>query len=82
VRKSGRITLGAGDRFMVDPKLAYTYVLARVDMTNQVVTISQGGEDLQTYDFSPDTVGQWADDESEEPVKELEPTANCGTLEH
>ncbi len=24
VRKSGRITLGAGDRFMVDPDLAYT----------------------------------------------------------
>jgi hypothetical protein len=32
VRKSGRITLGAGDRFMVDPELAYTYVLARADL--------------------------------------------------
>jgi putative transposase len=82
VRKSGRITLGAGDRFMVDPELAYTYVLARVDMTNQIVTISQEGEVLKTYDFSPDTVGQWADDESDEPVKELAPTANYGTSEH
>ena len=82
VRKSGRITLGAGDRFMIDPKLAYTYVLARVDLTNQVVTISQEDKVLKTYDFSPETVGQWADDESDQDVKELEPTANCSTSKH
>jgi len=32
IRKINRITLGAGDRFMVDPDLIYQYVLARVDL--------------------------------------------------
>lgn len=62
IRKSGRITLGAGDRFMVDPDLAYTYVLARVDLTDKTLTISQDGASLQNYDFSPETVGAWAGD--------------------
>jgi putative transposase len=65
VRKSGRITLGAGDRFMVDPDLAYTYVLARVDLAQQQVVISQEDRCIQTYDFSPETVGAWAADEQE-----------------
>jgi len=63
VRKSGRITLGAGDRFMVDPLLAHTYVLARVDLARRVVVISQGGKELKSYDYSADTVGAWAYDE-------------------
>ena len=82
VRKSGRITLGAHDRFMVDPDLAYTYVLARVDMTNRRVTISQEDTVLKTYDFSPETVGQWAADKSNDDVKVQEPFAISGTSEH
>jgi hypothetical protein len=65
VRKSGRITLGAGDRFMVDPELAHTYVLARVDLAQKVVVISQDGKPLKTYDYSADTVGAWAADENQ-----------------
>jgi hypothetical protein len=66
VRKSGRITLGAGDRFMVDPELAYNYVLARVDLDKKRVRITHSDQEIQTYDFTADTVGQWAMDESEE----------------
>jgi len=70
VRKSGRITLGAGDRFMVDPALAFTYVLARVDLATRVVTISQDGKELKSYDYSAGTVGAWAGDDSDRPVNE------------
>jgi IS30 family transposase len=66
IRKSGRITLGAGDRFMVDPDLAYTYVLARVDLTKKTVVISQDGKTLRMYDYSADTVGAWAADDGDE----------------
>lgn len=69
VRKSGRITLGAGDRFMVDPELAYTYVLARVDLAQKIVTISQDDTVIKTYDYSPDTVGIWAEDEKDKVAK-------------
>lgn len=61
VRRSGRITLGAHDRFMVHPDLAHNYVLARVDVAEQQVAISHDGELIVTYDFSPDTVRAWAD---------------------
>jgi hypothetical protein len=78
VRKSGRITLGAGDRFLVDPELAYQYVLARVDLAEKVVRISHNDQVLKTYDFSPETVGAWAEDAQQdqmhvddEVVKEL-----------
>ena len=63
IRKSGRITLGAGDRFMLDPQLAYTYVLARVDLAQQIVTISQDKKTLETYDYSAQTIGAWAGDD-------------------
>jgi hypothetical protein len=81
VRKSGRITLGAGDRFMVDPDLAYTYVLARVDVALKVVVISQEDRLLKVYDYSPDTIGVWAADDQNEVVKE-KCNANCGTCQH
>jgi putative transposase len=70
VRKSGRITLGAGDRFMVHPDLANQYVLARVDLAQKVVRISHGEQVLQTYDFSKDTVGAWAkeDGQAQDPI--------------
>jgi putative transposase len=61
IRKSGRITLGTGDRFMVDPKLAYSYVRARVDVAKRQVQILQNDKVLKTYDYSLDTIGAWAD---------------------
>jgi hypothetical protein len=76
VRKSGRITLGAGDRFMVDPELAYTYVLARVDLAQKVVVISQDDILIKTYDYSADTVGAWVNDEQDETTKH----ENCNTI--
>lgn len=66
VRKSGRITLGPTDRFMVDPKLVSTYVWARVDLARHSVTIAHEGRLLKTYDYSADTIGQWAYDTSTE----------------
>jgi transposase len=66
VRKSGRITLGAGDRFMVDPDLAYQYVLARIDLAQKVVQIFHADHLLKTYDFSAETVGAWAGNDTRE----------------
>jgi len=77
VRKSGRITLGAKDRFMVDPDLAHTYVLARVDFANKVVTISQDDKPLKTYDYSADTVGAWAADDDDSGEDELAKAETC-----
>jgi hypothetical protein len=82
VRKSGRITLGAKDRFMIDPDLAYTYVLARVDLANKIVTISQDGKPLKTYDYSPETVGAWAEDDEDAVVKDEKCNAVSSTSEH
>lgn len=65
VRKSGRITLGPKDRFMIDPKLVSTYVWARVDLARTLVTIAQHGKLLKTYDYSADTVGKWVEEEQE-----------------
>jgi hypothetical protein len=72
VRKSGRITLGAGDRFMVDPELAYQYVLARVDLAQKLVCVTHDQQEIKTYDFSADTVGQWALDDSQEMLSDDE----------
>lgn len=60
VRRSGRITLGAKDRFMVDPELVYSYVLAQVDVAKQLLTIFQDDQPLVSYDFSKSTIGAWA----------------------
>lgn len=60
VRKSGRITLGGNDRFMVDPALVGCYVAARVDIARHNVTISLAGESIVTYDYTHATVGEWA----------------------
>lgn len=68
VRKSGRITLGARDRFMVNPELAYQYVLARVDLIEKVVRIYHNGEVLKTYDFSLETIGAWAEDAQQDQI--------------
>jgi len=84
VRKSGRITLGAKDRFMIDPSLAYTYVRAQVDLAQTIVSISQGDRVLQTYDYSPDTVGCWASTAEANPdaAEKLACNANHDTCEH
>jgi hypothetical protein len=82
VRKSGRITLGAKDRFMVDPDLAYTYVLARVDLTKKKVTISQDNVPLKTYDYSADTVGAWAADDQDDVANDDICNADHCTSEH
>jgi hypothetical protein len=78
VRKSGRITLGAGDRFMVDPELAYHYVLARVDLTKKLVTISHNDQKIRAYDFSSGTVGAWAGD-TPDPGDPDDPIADAQT---
>jgi putative transposase len=86
IRKSGRLTLGAGDRFMVNPDLKHTYVCARVDVAQATVTITQDDLILRIYDFSPDTVGKWAGEEEPETdpdaVKELATNAIDGSSEH
>ena len=61
---------------MVDPELAYTYVLARVDLAQKVVAISQDDILIETYDYSADTVGAWANDEQDETTK----YENCNTI--
>ena len=66
VRKSGRITLGASDRLMVDPDLANQYVLARVDLVQKLVRITHDEQEVKVYNFSADTIGQWAMDEQKE----------------
>lgn len=71
VRKSGRITLGANDRFMVNPELAYTYVLARIDLEKKKVVISQENTVLKEYDYSTETIGAWADDDNEQMEKTM-----------
>lgn len=78
VRRSGRITLGANDRFMVDPALAYTYVLARVNFAKRIVLIYQGKTLLKTYDYSPATVGAAVDGDSP-PVACTAPNSDYGT---
>lgn len=66
VRKSGRITRGAKARFMSAPNLVSTYVWARVDLARHLVTIAQDGKLLKTYDYSAETIGKWAYDETDE----------------
>jgi IS30 family transposase len=82
IRKSGRITLAAGDRFMVDPTLLYTYVLARVDLALKVVVIAQPDKLLKVYDYSPLTVGLWAADNQHVIVKDETCNAVYCTCEH
>jgi hypothetical protein len=47
---------------MVEPARAYTYVQARVNMAQRTVVISQNGTTLKHYDYSNETIGQWAED--------------------
>lgn len=51
VRKSGRITLCADDKFDIDPDLKWQYVLARVDVAAQQLHIYHDGERIKTFDY-------------------------------
>lgn len=51
VRKSGRITLHADDKFNIDPALAWQYVLARLDVPTRELRIYHDGQLIKTFDF-------------------------------
>ena len=51
VRKSGRITLHADDKFDIDPDLAWHYVLARVNVSEKQLLIYHDGQLLKSFDF-------------------------------
>lgn len=51
VRKSGRITLHADDKFDIDPELAWQYVFARVDVSTRALHIYHDGHLIKTFDF-------------------------------
>ena len=70
---------------MVDPDLAYTYVVSRVDLARQLVAISQHLDEklLKIYDYSAETFGEWAaDDDENTHLKEQNCLANSCTSEH
>lgn len=51
VRRSGRITLCANDKFEVGSELQWQYVLARVDVKSQSLAIYLQGELAKTLDY-------------------------------
>jgi hypothetical protein len=51
VRKSGRITTHAGDKFDVDPDLKWQYVLARADIKAQKLRVYHQGELIKVLDY-------------------------------
>jgi putative transposase len=51
VRKSGRITLQADDKFDIDPDLAWHYVLARVNVADKQLLIYHDRQLLKSFDF-------------------------------
>lgn len=51
VRKSGRITLHAGDKFDIDPDLKWHYVLARVDVADHQLRVYHDEKLIKTFDF-------------------------------
>jgi putative transposase len=51
VRKSGRITTFASDKFDIDPDLKWQYVLARVDVEAQLLYVFHQGELIKTIDY-------------------------------
>jgi len=51
VRKSGRITLHADDKFDIDPILCWQYVLARVDVPTRKLHVYHAEQLIKTFDF-------------------------------
>ena len=52
VRKSGRITLIGDDKFDIDPDLKWHYVLARVDIADQTLSVYHDDELLKSFDYA------------------------------
>jgi len=52
VRKSGRITTHAGDKFDIDPNLKWQYVLARADIKAQKLRIYHQGELIKVLGYT------------------------------
>jgi transposase InsO family protein len=52
VRKSGRITLCADDKFDIDPALAWQYVLAQVDIATQQLHVYHEGHLVKTFGYT------------------------------
>jgi transposase InsO family protein len=51
VRKSGRITLHAGDKFDIDPDLAWQYVLARVNVADKKLRVYHNEQLIKSFDY-------------------------------
>lgn len=52
VRKSGRITVSANDKFMIGEKYKWQYVMAVVDVTKRRLNILWQGKHLKSFDYS------------------------------
>jgi putative transposase len=52
IRKSGRITVTANDKFMIGEKYKWQYVLAVVDVAKQRLNIIWQGKHLKSFDYS------------------------------
>ena len=52
VRKSGRITVTANDKFMISEKYKWQYVLAVVDVAQKKLNIIWQGKHLKSFDYS------------------------------
>lgn len=52
VRKSGRITLIGDDKFDIDPDLKWHYVLARIDVAAQTLSVYHADELLKSFDYA------------------------------
>jgi len=51
VRKSGRITLTAKDKFLIGKKYKWHYVLANVDVTKRKLHVSCQGTQVRSFDY-------------------------------
>jgi putative transposase len=52
VRKSGRITLTAKDKFLVGKQYKWQYVLANVDVAKKRLTVVWQGKHIRSFDYS------------------------------
>jgi len=52
VRKSGRITLTANDKFLIGKKYKWQYVIANVDVTKRKLNVIWQGKLIKSFDYS------------------------------
>jgi hypothetical protein len=52
VRKSGRITVTANDKFLIGEKYKWQYVMAVVDVAQKKLNILWQGKHLKSFDYS------------------------------